>query len=187
MGSAAVFQLARRGVRVLGLDRFAPPHCLGYSHGQTRIIREAYFEHPAYVPMVQRAYVLWVQLARESGMELFRQTGGLMIGAPESTLVRGAKLSADTHGQPHEMLSAAEVRQRFPAIRPSDDMRAVLEPRAGVLFVKHCIAAHLQLARRHGAELRFDEPALSWKQDGGGVRVATERGEFTAAQLIASA
>src|SRR5262249_36176717 len=159
---------------VLGLDRFSPPHCFGSSHGQTRIIREAYFEHPAYVPLVQRAYVLWKELAKETGTggELFRQTGGLMIGGPDSTLGRGAKLSADTHGLPHEILSAAEVRQRFPAIRPSDDMRAVLEPRAGVLFVRQCIVAHFQLACRHGAELRFDEPALSWKPDGHGVRVA---------------
>jgi sarcosine oxidase len=186
MGSAAAFHLARRGTRVLGLDRFAPPHCLGSSHGQTRIIREAYFEHPTYVPIVQRAYHLWEELAKAAGAELFRQTGGLMIGAPDSTLVRGAKLSADTHGLAYEMLSAAELRRRFPALRPADDMLAVLEPRAGVLFPNRCIAAHLELARRHGAELRFDEPVERWEPDGQGVRVATSHGEFTAAQLIVS-
>jgi len=172
---------------VLGLDRFAPPHCLGSSHGQTRIIREAYFEHPTYVPMVRRAYVLWEELATATGAELLRETGGLMIGAPDSTLVRGARLSAETHGLAHEMLSAAELRQRFLALRPSDEMLAVLEPRAGVLFVKHCITAHLQLARRHGAELRFDEPLERWQPDGTGVRVFTSHGEFTAPQLIVSA
>lgn len=187
MGSAAAFHLARRGARVLGLDRFTPPHCFGSSHGQTRIIREAYFEHPTYVPIVQRAYVLWDELAKAAGAELFVQTGGLMIGAPDSALVRGAKLSADTHGLPHEMLNAVELRRRFPALRPSDDMLAVLEPRAGVLFPGRCIAAHLELARRHGAELRFDEPVQRWKPDGQGVRVTTSHGEFTAAQLIVSA
>src|SRR5206468_8133729 len=141
MGSAVACQLARRGGRVLGLDRFAPPHALGSSHGQTRIIREAYFEHPIYVPIVQRAYVLWEELAQAAGTELFRQTGGLMIGAPDSALVRGAKLSADTHGLPHELLSAAELHRRFPALCPADDMQAVLEPRAGVLFPERCAAA----------------------------------------------
>ena len=187
MGSAAAFHLARRGARVLGLDRFTPPHGFGSSHGQTRIIREAYFEHPIYVPIVRRAYVLWEELAAAAGVELFRQTGGLMIGAPDSALVRGAKLSADTHGLAHEMLSAAELHRRFPALCPADDMQAVLEPRAGVLFPERCVAAHLQLARRHGAELRYDEPVGRWEPNGQGVRVATSRGECTAAQFIVSA
>jgi len=156
MGSAAAFHLARRGARVLGLDRFTPPHGFGSSHGQTRIIREAYFEHPIYVPIVRRAYVVGEELAAAAGVELFRQTGGLMIGAPDSALVRGAKLSADTHGLAHEMLSAAELHRRFPALCPADDMQAVLEPRAGVLFPERCVAAHLQLARRHGAGVQTE-------------------------------
>src|SRR5688572_11340656 len=114
MGSAAACHLARRGVRVLGLDRFRPPHAFGSSHGQTRIIREAYFEHPAYVPLVQRAYVLWDELARETGAELFLPTAGLMIGAPDSAVVAGARLSAETHRLPFEILSAAEIHRRFP-------------------------------------------------------------------------
>src|SRR5882672_5212598 len=158
MGSAVACQLARRGRRVLGLDRFAPPHSLGSSHGQTRINREAYFEHPAYVPLVQRAYQLWEDLARTSVDRLFQQTGGLMIGRPESVLVRGAKRSADTHRLPYEMLTAAQVHRRFPALRPADDMSAIWEPRAGILFPEHCIAAHLSLATRHGANLRYEEP-----------------------------
>src|ERR671933_513532 len=103
MGSAAAYHLARRGRRVLGLDRFTPPHTLGSSHGQTRIIREAYFEHPLYVPLVQRAYELWAELERESGRTLFRQTGGLMIGPKDGVLVAGARQSAEEHGIPHEM------------------------------------------------------------------------------------
>lgn len=187
MGSAAAFHLAQRGRRVLGLDRFTPPHTLGSSHGQTRIIREAYFEHPIYVPMVQRAYTLWDELQRESGEELLRITGGLMIGRPESDVFAGARRSAVEHGLRHEVLAASEVRRRFPALTPDDTMQAVWEPRAGVLFPEKCVASHLELARRHGAELRFEEPVLRWERDGAGVRVTTARGQYKAAQLVITA
>src|SRR5215467_14332150 len=108
MGSAAAYHLAKNGRRVLGLDRFHPPHNLGSSHGLTRIIREAYFEHPLYVPLVQRAYELWAELEQRSGRRLFVQTGGLMIGPPDGVLVSGAKRSADEHGLIHDLLSTAE-------------------------------------------------------------------------------
>ena len=97
MGSAAAYHLARRGKRVLGIDRFAPPHTQGSSHGHTRIIREAYFEHPQYVPMVQRAYAAWEALERVSGERLFERTGGLMAGRPDSVVVAGARASAERH------------------------------------------------------------------------------------------
>src|SRR5215470_14208484 len=109
MGSAAAYHLAKSGCRVLGLDRFAPPHEWGSSHGLTRIIREAYFEHPLYVPLVQRAYELWADLERRSGHRLLLQTGGLMLGPTEGVLVSGAKRSADQHRLRHETLSATEV------------------------------------------------------------------------------
>ena len=102
MGSAAVYHLARRHRAVLGLDQFAPPHSFGSSHGETRIIREAYFEHPTYVPMLQRAYELWTELEKSAGRSLFLQTGGLMIGPPEGIVVSGAKRSAETHRLRHE-------------------------------------------------------------------------------------
>ena len=187
MGSATAYHLARRGQRVLGLDRFSPPHTMGSSHGQTRIIREAYFEHPSYVPIVQRAYVLWDELARAVNAPLLLPTGGLMIGAPDSIVFSGAKRSADTHRLPHEVLSASEVRQRFPALRPSDDMMAVLEPRAGILFPERCIAAHLALAARHGANLRTEEPVVRWIAAGDGVEVTTTKGVYRAGQMILSA
>src|SRR5436309_8854961 len=170
MGSAVACQLARCGGRVLGLDRFAPPHALGSSHGQTRIIREAYFEHPIYVPLVQRAYELWRELEQASGRSLYLQTGGLMIGRPESAVVAGAQRSAAEHRLPHEVLSAAEVLRRFPAFRLEEQMLAVWEPRAGIVFPEACIEAHLELAQRHGASLRFDEPVLRWAPEGDGVR-----------------
>jgi sarcosine oxidase len=105
MGSAAAFHLAQRGAKVIGLDKFAPPHPFGSSHGQSRIIREAYFEHPAYVPLVQRAYELWRELEAVAGEPLLRITGGLMVGEPESELVTGALRSAQLHGLAHEVLN----------------------------------------------------------------------------------
>src|SRR3989441_12263955 len=118
MVSAAAFNLAASGRRVLGLDRFQPPHNLGSSHGLTRIIREAYFEHPLYVPLVQRAYELWADLEKESGRRMLLQTGGVMIGAPEGELFRGAKRSAEEHRLKHEILSFAKLHERFPMFEP---------------------------------------------------------------------
>ncbi|RIK76379.1 N-methyl-L-tryptophan oxidase [candidate division KSB1 bacterium] len=187
MGSAAAYHLARRGQRVLGLDLFTPPHNLGSSHGQTRIIREAYFEHPLYVPLVQKAYENWAELEHTTGQQLILSTGGAMIGHAEGVLVRGARASAATHHLPHEMLSAQALRRRFPAFHPSDEMIAVWEPRAGILFPEKCIAAHLASARALGATLRFEEPARSWRINGSGVEVTTAKNQYVASRLLIAA
>lgn len=187
MGSAAAYHLARRGVRVLGLDRYVPPHAQGSSHGQTRIIREAYLEGSLYVPLVQRAYVLWAALEAESGRKLLQQTGGLMIGPPEGAVVSGALRSAREHGLPHRLLDAADIRAEFPALKPPPEMVAVAEPRAGVLFAEACVESHLALAKRHGATLRFGEPLKAWRAEGDGVRVTTARGVVLAGQLLVTA
>src|SRR3989441_12303866 len=118
MGGAAACHLARRGARVLGLDRFAPPHPNGSSSGRSRIIREAYFEHPAYVPLVQRAYELWRALERDSGRVLLRETRGLMIGPPNGALVSGSLPGARTHQPPPHVLRAGGPAPRSPAVRP---------------------------------------------------------------------
>lgn len=184
MGSAAAYDAARRGARVIGFDRYAPPHTLGSSHGETRIIREAYFEDPAYVPLVQRAYDRWHELEMATDRQLLRHTGGLMIGAIDSVLVRGALASARQHDLPHEILSADDVRRRFPAFHLPEEHVAVWEPRAGVLAPEQCIDAHLQLALRFGAELHTHEPVASWEADGDGVRIVTPQGVYRAARLI---
>jgi sarcosine oxidase len=186
MGSAAAYHLALRGKRVLGLDRFRPPHDVGSSHGRTRIIREAYFEHTLYVPLVRRAYELWAELERKSGRQLLLQTGGLMIGPPDGVLVAGASRSAEDHGLPHEVLSAAELRRRFPVFEPANNLVAVWEPRAGILFPERAIQAQLELAERAGAALQFDEPVLRWEPDGGGVRVSTASHRYGAKRLLLS-
>jgi len=184
MGSAALAELAARGRRVLGLDRFAPPHGFGSSHGRSRIIREAYFEDPRYVPLVQRAYQRWADLERESDSSLMLRTGGLMIGPPEGALVAGALRSAEAHALPHQRLSAAEARAAYPALSVPEGAVAVREPRAGVLFPEACIAAQLERARRHGAEIRCDEPAIAWAAEGDGVEVRTARGRYHASSLV---
>ena len=184
MGSAAVRELARRGLRVLGLDRYAPPHALGSTHGRTRIIREAYFEDPAYVPLVQRADVLWTALEHQVGDRLFVRTGGLMIGPEHGVLVGGARASAQQHRLPHELLTSAEVRRRFPALAPEPDAVGLYEPRAGVLFPEACVRALLWCAARDGAELRTGEPMLTWRVDAGVARVATAIGEYVADRLV---
>ena len=184
MGSAAVRELARRGLRVLGIDRYAPPHAHGSTHGRTRIIREAYFEHPAYVPLVQRADRLWMELEREVGEPLFVRTRGLMIGPERGALVTGARASAETHGLPYELLTSAEVRSRFPVLAPEHDAVALLEPRAGVLFPEACVRAMLTCAVRDGAVLHTGEPMLTWRVEGGAVRVATAMGEHVADRLV---
>jgi len=187
MGSAAAFELSRRGLDVIGFDRFTPPHTFGSSHGDSRIIREAYFEDPVYVPMIQRAFERWRELERLSGTALLEQTGGLMIGAPDSELVAGARRSAELHGLQHAMLSAGDIHARFPALRPEVDMVGVWEPRAGVLAPEACIGACLDLARCQGATLRFEEPVSHWQADDRHVSVSTASGPYRARQLIISA
>ena len=187
MGGGACDHLAGRGLSVLGLDRLAPPHALGSSHGESRIIREAYFEDPRYVPLVQRAYECWSALERDTGRALLRVTGGLMIGPQDGTLVRGAIRSAETHGLSFERLDAAAMRARFPQFAVRDSEVAVREPRAGVLDPEACVSAQLERAVQRGAELERDRPVTSWRATHSGIEVETPRGRERAAQLVLAA
>ena len=187
MGSAAALELSRRGAQVIGFDRFAPPHTWGSSHGDSRIIREAYFESPVYVPMVQRAFELWGALERASGATLMQRTGGLMIGEPGGVLVDGALRSAREHGLQHQVLSADEVHARSPVLQLEAEMVAVWEPRAGVLSPEACVKAQLEQARAHGATLCVEQPVDRWQVESNGVRVLTARGAYRAKQLVISA
>jgi sarcosine oxidase len=187
MGAAAARELARRGRTVIGLDRFRPPHREGSSHGRTRIIREAYFEHPMYVPLVQRAYELWADAERATGRRLLVACGGLMMGEPHGPLVAGSLRSAQEHHLAHEMLDAAEVRRRFPAFTPDEGMVALLEPRAGMLLAEDCVQSLLDLAAADGAELRMDEPVQAWETSGEGVAVRTSAGRIEAGALVIAA
>jgi sarcosine oxidase len=184
MGSATLCQLALRGWRVLGLDQFSQGHSLGSSHGDSRIIRETYFEHPLYVPLVRRAHELWRELEERSRTALMTINGGLMIGTPDGVVVSGTLRSATEHGLPYEILSPETTRDRFPAFRLADDLVAVLDPRAGYLDPEECNKAHIGVAREAGAEVRFDELVREWIPDGEGVRVTTSAGTYLADRLV---
>jgi sarcosine oxidase len=187
MGSAALFELARRGRRVLGIDQFTPPHNLGSSHGETRVIRKAYFEHPAYVPLAQRAYERWYDLEQRSGKHLLTECGCLAIGPPSGELIAGVRAAASEHGLTIENFETADLRKRFPTFRVPEGAVGVLEPGAGYLMVEACVQAHIDAAHRLGAELRIEERAISWRADGTSVEVETTAGRYRAARLILTA
>jgi sarcosine oxidase len=187
VGSAALFHLAGRGARVLGLERFVPGHDRGSSHGQTRLIRQAYFEHPDYVPMVRRAFELWAELEAQCGETLYHQVGLLQIGPPEGEVVSGVRESATIHGLPIENLSTEDCRKRFGGFRLPEGCEAVFESRAGYLLVERAVEAHARLAVERGAALHSGETTLSWRADGGGVVVETDRGRYSADRLVVAA
>jgi monomeric sarcosine oxidase len=187
IGSAALAELARRGARAIGLDRFRPPHDRGSSHGRTRMIRQAYFEHPDYVPLVTRALAQWRELEKRSGRRLFFPTGLLQVGPEDGFVVGGVLASARKFQLPVEKLSAADAESRFSGFRVPQGMCALVEASAGYLRVEDCVAAHLEDALRAGAALETDVVVSSWRADAGGVRVETSRGAYAAARLIVAA
>jgi sarcosine oxidase len=184
MGSAAAAHLAARGQRVLGLERFGPAHDRGSSHGDSRVIRQSYFEDPAYVPLLLRAYELYDRLAGDAGVELIRRTGGLYFGPPDSVVVSGSMRSAREWDLAHEVLDAAEIRRRFPTFTPGDGEVGLFEEAAGFVRPEATVTAHLESAARSGAELRFDQPVESWEATADGVRVTTSAGTHEAGALV---
>src|SRR3990172_2595254 len=187
VGSAALYHLSRRGARALGIDRFAPGHDRGSSHGETRIIRLAYFEHADYVPLLRRAYELWGELEERRGQKLYHETGLLEVGPSEGTVVPGVLASARRHSLEVESLDPREAERRFPGFRIPEGMAAVFERRAGYLRVEDCVRAHAEEAVRLGARLVTGETVLRWRVDGAGVVVETDRGTHRAARLIVTA
>jgi sarcosine oxidase len=187
MGSSAAYHLAGRGERVLGLERYTPAHDKGSSHGQSRIIRLAYSEDPAYVPLVLRAYELWERLERETGEDLMTITGGLMIGPPGTRYFEGSKESADRYDLPYEVLDAADLKRRYPVFEPTSDTVAFFEEKAGFLRPEACVKAYLDGAATLGADLRFEEELLSWEPTESGVLVETASGAYEAERMVVSA
>lgn len=187
MGSAIAYNLASHGAKVLGLEKFSLNHANGSSHGKSRIIRTAYFEHPSYVPLVKRAMDLWLKLQADSGMNLIRFTGGLMFGRPETQLISGTLESARQHQLPCETLSIHDVGSRFPTFHPSDGEIAVYEPNAGILFPENCIEAHTRQAEELGAEVYFNEPIIEWTATRDGVSVKTRNASYQAKSAIFAA
>lgn len=187
MGSAACCHLARRGLRVLGLERFDIPHAMGSSHGYTRIIRLAYYEHPSYVPLLRRAFDLWRDLEAASGEALLHVTGSIDAGPEDDRVFAGSLASCREHGLAHEVLDHAALAERFPGYRLPPGHFALLQPEGGFLVPEACIVAHTHAASAAGATIRAREPVLEWQDDRGGVTVRTERGTYRADQIVLAA
>jgi sarcosine oxidase len=187
MGSAACLQLAKRGVRVLGLEQFAIPHGQGSHHGFSRMIRLAYFEHPDYVALLRRAYELWDALEAESQQKLLHLVGGLYLGRPDSELVTGSIEAARQFDLPHEVLDGDELRRRFPQFRVPKGAIAFYETKSGFLLPEAVVSTQAELAMRCGAELHGHEQVVEWKADARGVEVRTDRDTYRADRLLITA
>src|SRR5688500_6468549 len=154
MGSAAAYHLAKRGHSVVAMEQFAPGHDRGSSHGLSRIIRLAYFEHPSYVPLLRRAFTLWRDLEEASNEQLLHVTGAIDAGMPGSRVFEGSLESCRVHGLRHEVLSAEQVAERFPGYRLPPGFRALFQPDGGFLEPEKCIQAYATLASAQGALVR---------------------------------
>ncbi len=187
MGSAALWQVAQRGQRVLGLERFDLGHAMGSSHGLNRIIRLAYFEHADYIPLLRRAYQLWRQTEQAAGIRLLTVTGRLDLGPHDSRIVRGALASCRQHDLPHEVLNGIELMRRYPGYRIPSDFVAVYQRDAGFIASEAAILAHASLASAAGAQIRCRERVLTLEQRDGHVVVVTDQARYLAGKVIASA
>jgi sarcosine oxidase len=196
MGSAAIYQLAKRGHRVLGIDQFSPPHDYGSSHGETRIIRQAIGEGEQYVPLALRSYGLWREIEREAGKELLVVTGGLVLESRQSqTIMHGRRNflaqtieCAKRFNISHEILDSQELKKRYPQFAIANEV-GYFEYETGYLRPELCVQTQLHLAERHGAKLQANEKVLTIKPHGlnKGVSVTTDRAVYSADKLIVAA
>ena len=184
MGSATLFHLARRGLRVLGVERFDLVHEYGSSHGLTRIIRLAYWEHPTYVALLRRAYELWRELEGLAGEQLLHITGSVDAGPEGGAIFQGALRSSELHGLAHEVMDGEELHRRYPGYRLPKEIRCLYQPEGGFLLPERCDVAHVEQALAMGAEVRCREEVLDWEANGGRVRVRTSRGAYEAGRLV---
>ncbi len=194
MGSAALYHLARKGSRVLGLDRFSPPHAFGSTHGDTRVTRLAIGEGEQYTPLALRSHELWRELEQETGKSLLTTNGGLIISSRAKTsrshvenFFQNTLAAARRFDIAHEVLDADEIRRRFPQFKVADDEQGYLEKDAGFLRPEECVRAHLTQAERCGAEIHRDEKVLEFRGSATGVSVTTDRGAYAAGRLIVAA
>jgi len=187
MGSAAAFELARRGRSVLALEQFALVHDRGSSHGHTRIIRRAYYEHPNYVPLVRRAFERWYDLEQRTGRHLLTECPCLSVGPPAGEVVTGVLAAARGHGLAVDRLGPTDLRARYPQFRFDDGFVGVLERDAGFLYVEDCVLAHLDAARALGAAIQPEEPVTGWEAHANSVTVTTTKNTYQAGRLVLTA
>jgi sarcosine oxidase len=185
MGSAILAHCAARGASVIGLEQFTPAHDLGSSHGRTRMIRKAYFEDPAYVPLVLRAYQLWPELEHATGRKILRITGLLSVGEETSEIIRGTRRAASEHDLSVEPFSRREIKARYPTLELLKDEVALFETDGGVLEPERAIRAHLQLAESDGAEMRFGVAMENWHATDKGFELCLSNGtQISASKLV---
>ena len=187
MGSSAAWHLARRGHRVVGFEQFGPAHDRGSSHGASRMVRQAYYEDPQYVPLLIRAYQLWDELGTLTDRTALVRTGGLMIGPADGSVVTGSVASAERWGLPHEVYGPEDLIRRFPTFHLDQGEAAVFEPGAGFVDPESTVAAHLALAADAGATLAFDTTVLGWELTGTGVLVHTTSDDVATDRLVVCA
>ena len=187
MGSATVYELAKRGKRVLGLERFDVPHEMGSSHGVNRIIRLAYYEDPSYVPLLKRAYERWRELERETDEQILHITGSIDAGPEDHEVFKGSYESCLEYGIPHEVLDHRELYSRFPGYQLPVGHYALYQEEGGFLLSERCIVNHVEVAQSHGAEIHTREQVLNWSATSDGVIVRTERGRYEAGSLVITA
>ena len=183
-GSAACYHLAKRGVKVLGLEQFEIPHTQGAHHGHSRAIRQAYYEHPDYVPLLLRAYELWEGLQNITDDPFFHITGGVYFGSDDGDIVPGSLRSARKHGLAHAILTPEEISKRIPAIQADGSHQAFFEDRAGFIIPEIAVTTHANHARRLGATIQSGEKLVSWRNHGDHVEVTTDKSTYNAEQLI---
>ena len=187
MGSATLYHLARRGLRVLGVEQFSIPHVFGSSHGLTRIIRLAYFESPKYVPLLRRSYELWNDLQSAAGEQLLYITGSIDAGWDGSRIVAGSLEACREHELPFELLTAAQLHARHPGYELPAGMMAVFQPQGGLLVPERCVTSHVDRALRAGATVLENERVSEWEVSSNGVRVRTANSVYAASRLVITA
>ncbi len=186
-GSAALYHLACRGIRVIGIDRFTPPHINGSTHGGSRIIRKAYFEGAEYLPLLARAYELWAILEEETAQQLITRCGCLNIAPAGSPMLAGAHQSAEAAGVEVVFMTPGVVRRTFPAYHLRGHEIALFEPDAGAIHPERSVTAHLSQAQARGATVLFDAPVLSWSALADAVAVRTASHTIQAARMVVTA
>jgi len=187
VGSAATYHLARRGLDVLGLERYDVPHSMGSSHGVTRIIRKAYYERPEYLPLLERSYDLWRDLDDGHSSDLLHVNGSVVAGPPGGEKVEDALATCRQYDLDYELLSGDELGDRYPGYGLPEAFRAVVQPDGGFLHSEQCVVAHVEAAHRHGATVRARERVVDWSTTGEGVRVETDKASHTADRLVVAA
>ncbi len=184
MGSSTCYHLAKRGIKVLGLEQFDVPHARGAGHGHSRVIRLAYFEHPDYVPLLKRAYENWRTLEKDAGIDILHVTGGVYMGKPTSELIEGSLRAQKQHNIEHKELSHADLAAQYPMFKLPKDYVGMYENAVGYVLPEQAISSCVIEALRRGATIHGHEPVLSWSSDSSGVRVKTHKAEYTAKKLI---